>query len=107
MPRRWCQAQTVIRLSRALPPPRERGAEEQVVVMEVAARCAGRHRAPPAVAREDRVAVPRLALPLGLDVLEQALEPAPARLAGLGKDRDRLAQQDGERGGRVEDDLRA
>src|SRR5207247_9248324 len=60
----------------------------------------------PAIAREDRVAVTGLLLPFGPRVLEEPLEAAPRRLEGLGKGRDRLAQQHLERGGGEEDDLR-
>src|SRR5207247_8990263 len=81
-------------------------AEEEVMVVQVPPRRAGRHGAAPAIAREDRVAVTRLLLPFGPRVLEEPLEAAPRRLEGLGKGRDRLAQQHLERGGGEEDDLR-
>ena len=50
------------------------GAEAEVMVVEIPARAASRHRAAPAVAREDRVGVTRCALLMGDDVAEQRFE---------------------------------
>ena len=47
----------------------------------------------------------RLAFPFPVHVVDEAFEATPARLAALREGRDRPAQQDGERGGREEDDL--
>src|SRR5258705_7386207 len=46
-------------------------AEDEMVVVEIPPRRADGHRAAPAVTRENRVAVARLALPLGLHVAEE------------------------------------
>src|SRR5207245_11158043 len=58
-----------------------RGAVDDVVVVEVGARGARWDRAAPALAREDRVAVARLSLPLAANVLEELLAALPERRA--------------------------
>ncbi len=93
MPRRWCHAQIATRLARELSPPAE------------GARGAGRDRAAPAIAREDRVAVPRLSLPLAADVLEQLLAALPERLAGRTEGVERGAEERDDGRGRGERDV--
>jgi hypothetical protein len=56
--------------------------EHDVMIMKIAARAASRHGAPPTVALEDRIAMLGSVEPKCPDVLEQAQQSHPARLAG-------------------------
>src|SRR5437867_10053463 len=78
---------------------------EDVVVVKVGARGAGRHRAAPTLAREDRVAVTRLSLPLTADVLEQLLAALPEGLAGGTEGVERGAEERYDGRGRGERDV--
>src|SRR5213078_4287792 len=79
-----------------------RRAIEDMVVVEVPARGAGRDRAAPAIAREDRVALPRLSLPLAADVLEDLLAAFPERRAGWTEGIEGAAKEHHDRWGRGE-----
>jgi len=81
------------------------GAEQEMVVVKIAPRSAGRHRAAPAVAREDRIAVARLRAPLVVYVVEEALEAPPGGFRRQDEARDRAAKEDGDRFGGEERDV--
>src|SRR5262249_15229904 len=103
IPRRWCQAQSVMRLSRPLSPPRER---KTTMIVEVPARRADGNGAMPPVAREDGVAVARLPFPFRLHVPEECLEPAGKRIAGMREGEHRGPEERHDGGGSGENDLR-
>src|SRR5882672_1110158 len=73
------------------------GAKDDVVVVQVAARPARRDAAPPAVASKHRIVMARPRVPFGANVLEEPLEPPPARLAASREGRDRRLEERGNR----------
>src|SRR2546428_4250952 len=80
-------------------------AKEEVMVVQVPPGAAGGHRTPPSVAREDGVAMARLALPLGLYVREERLEAPAVRLPRTPEGQDRRPEERPDRPPRPERQL--
>ena len=70
--------------------------------MQIPAGAAPGHGAPPAVAREDRIAMRWLPEPFRRHMLEEGFEPLPVRLPGTAKGEDRGLEERHDRGGRRE-----
>ena len=77
-----------------------------MMIVQLPPRRADRDRAPPPVARKDRIAMARPALPFRLDVQEKRFEPADQRIARMREGEDCGSAERDHGNGRREGDLR-